>query len=123
VADGTLTAGVPIPGQPLPSPSQGYQSSPPELLVRLDVTYLRQDFSLFQAVADAHPWPEQQRFDYLVRTRVLTDEEADAQRDKLRERGGQLSPYRRATLLALRELTGRDIEPTAEAWQRLLHAE
>ena len=64
-----LTAGVPVPGEPLPSPSLGYESSVPELLVRIDVTYLRQDFSALQAVEDANPWPEMQRFDFLVRTR------------------------------------------------------
>jgi len=31
-----------------------------------------------------------------------------------------LSPYHRAALAALRELTGRDTAPTAEAWRLLL---
>ena len=70
------TVGVPRPDQPLPSPSDGYNNSIPEVLVRLDVTYLRQDFSLLQPVADANPWPEMQRFDFLVRDRVLTGDEA-----------------------------------------------
>jgi len=84
VAPDTLTAAVPVPSEPLPLPSQGYQNSSPDLLVRLDVTYLRQDFSMFQAVADANPWPEMQRFDFLVRTRVLTEKEADTYQEKLR---------------------------------------
>ena len=33
---------------------------------------------------------------------------------------GRLSPYHRAALYALRELTGRDTEPTAAAWRTLL---
>jgi hypothetical protein len=121
VAPDTLTAAVPIPNEPLPSPSDGYRSSSPDLLVRLDVTYLRQDFSVFQPVADASPWPEMQRFDFLVRTRVLAQEEADAYREKLSPgEPGRPSPYHRAALAALRELTGKDTEPTPEAWRRLL---
>jgi hypothetical protein len=116
-----VTAGIPTPGTPLSPPSGGYQSSVPQVLVRIDVTYLRQDFSLRQPVADAHPWPELQRFDFLVRTRVLTEEEAEAYRAKLTPReAGRLSPYHRAILAALRELTGRDAAPTPQAWRELL---
>jgi hypothetical protein len=74
------------------------------LLVRIDVTYLRQDFSAMGAVPGASPWPAQQRFDYVVRKRVLTLAEAN----DLRKRLGGESPYRRAAAQALRELTGRD---------------
>jgi hypothetical protein len=121
VGSEALTAAVPVPGEPLPSPSEGYRTSSPDVLVRIDVTYLRQDFSMFQPVADASPWPEMQRFDFLVRTRPLTDDEADAYREKLtRREPGQLSPYHRVALTALRELTGKDTEPSAAAWRKLL---
>jgi hypothetical protein len=121
VAAETLTASVPTPQAPLPSPSQGYQNSIPDILVRLDVTYLRQDFSMLQAVADANPWPEMQRFDFLVRTRTLTEKEADACREQLATKElGVLSPYHRAAVAALRELTGRDAAPTPDAWRQLL---
>jgi hypothetical protein len=122
VAPDTLTAPVPVPDQPLPTPSQGYGPTfSPDTLVRVDVTYLRQDFSVRQPVADANPWPEMQRFDFLVRARVLTNEEAEAYRAKLdADEPGGLSPYRRAALAALRELTKKDTEPTAEAWRHLL---
>jgi hypothetical protein len=121
VSADAVTAEVPVPGQPLNPPSGGYNTSQPEILVRVDVTYLRQDFSALLAVADANPWPEMQRFDFLVRTRVLSDEEASAYRDKLKRREpGEFSPYQRAALSALRELTGRDTEPTPQAWRRLL---
>jgi hypothetical protein len=127
VSSEALTAPVPVPGAPLPSPSEGYyQPSSSDLLVRVDVTYLRQDFSVYQPVADANPnpWPEMQRFDFLVRKRVLTDEEAEAYRAKLdRREPGRPSPYRRAVVAALRDLTGRDTEPTAEAWRRTLGLE
>jgi hypothetical protein len=108
-----LTAAVPVPGETLPSPSDGYRASSPDLIVRFDVTYLRQDFSALQPVADGHPWPEMQRFDFLVRTRVLSEEEAKQYRDMLtpREPGG-FTPYQRAALTSLRELTGRDTELT-----------
>jgi len=121
VSADAVTAEVPVPGQPLNPPSGGYNTSQPEILVRVDVTYLRQDFSALLAVADANPWPEMQRFDFLVRTRVLSDEEATTYRDKLKPREpGEFSPYQRAALAALRELTGRDTEPTPGAWRRLL---
>jgi hypothetical protein len=121
---GVLTAQVPIPGEPLPMPSgeQAYGNSQSDILVRLDVTYLRQDFSEMQSVADAHPWPEMQRFDFLVRTRTVTDEETQVFRDQLSTREpGRVTPYQRAALAALRELTGRDTEPTARAWRQLLN--
>lgn len=91
------------------------------MLVRVDVTYLRQDFSMLQPVGDAHPWPEMQRFDFLIRTRTLTEEEAAAFREKFgKNEAGRPSPYQRAVLTALRELTGQDTEPTPESWRRLL---
>ncbi len=126
VPDGILTVAVPLTSEPLPKPTMGggYQSTPPptpDVVVRIDMTYLRQDFSLMMPVNDAHPWPEMQRFDFLVRERVLTNGEA-AEIEKSRENAepSQLSPYHRAALFALRELTGRDTEPTAAAWRKLL---
>ena len=61
---------VPTPGQPLP---QLYYQSSTRDAVRAEVTYLRQDFSVMQLVSDRGPWPEMQRFDFLVRTRTLTE--------------------------------------------------
>ena len=119
--ENAITAEVPIPGQPLPLPSQGYRQSSPDLMIRVDVTYLRQDFSTLLPVADANPWPEMQRFDFFVRERKLTAEEATAFRTHLTPREpGVLSPYHRAALAALREMTGKDTAPTAEAWRKLL---
>ncbi len=116
-----LTAEVALQTQPLPQPFEGYRQSTPEIMVRLDVTYLRQDFSAAMPVADAHPWPETQRFDFFVRERKLTAEEAAEYRDKLTPKEeGVLSPYHRAAVAALRELTGKDAAPTASAWRKLL---
>jgi hypothetical protein len=51
---------VPTPGAPLP---ELYYDSQEGTFARADVTYLRQDFSAMQPVADADPWPAVQRFD------------------------------------------------------------
>ncbi len=117
VSEQVTTAEVPRPDQPLPLPSEGYSNSIPDVLVRLDVTYLRQDFSRLLPVGDAHPWPDMQRFDYLVQTRVLTEKEAASMPIP---KAGVLSPYQRTALASLRELTGRDTAPTPEAWRQIL---
>lgn len=120
---GGLTAPVPLPGQNLPTPTThgGYGSfTIPDTLLTFDVTYLRQDFSVKLPVAKAQPWPDTQRFDFLVRTRELTDKEAEAHRALLAKANGAQSPYQRAALASLRQLTGRDAEPTAAAWRRVL---
>ena len=118
-----VTGAVPIPGQPLSPQAQGYDpQTSPDLLVRVDVTYLRQDFSLLQPVKFTAPWPQQQRFDFLVRTRAITADEAQLYRQWRRQRGpGFLAPHQQATLAALRGLTGLDVaEPTAQAWRAAL---
>jgi hypothetical protein len=99
-----LIGELPAPDRPVPlwSASHGNPRVPS---VRADVTYLRQDFSMLQEVAEAAPWPDRQRFDFLVRERVLTDKEAQVYQAEL---GGpeETSPYRQAALSALHELTG-----------------
>jgi hypothetical protein len=111
-----LTAQVPVPSESMVA---YYAPSVPDILVRIDVTYLRQDFSMKLPVADADPWPEMQRYDFLVRTREVSTEEAAAVDELLRPRGPEaLSPYRRAALVALRGLTGLDAEPSAAAWRK-----
>lgn len=118
-----LTAEVPDPSQPLPSLSEGGYGNQgiPDNLVRIDVTYLRQDFSVMLPVKNAAPWPEMQRFDFVARTRTLGDDELKdyvAKFDNLEP--GVLPPNHKAALSALRELTGKDTTPTAEAWRKLL---
>jgi hypothetical protein len=118
---GLITA--PIPSDPPDSPSDGYRGTPsfPDNLVRIDVTYLRQDFSLTQSVKNSQPWPEMQRFDFLVRTRQLTEAEAKEFRTLLaKQQKDQMTPYQKAALTALRGLTGKDAKPTAEAWRKML---
>jgi hypothetical protein len=116
-----LTGAVPIPGEPLPSFSDGYRNSTPELAVRIDVTYLRQDFSVFMKVENAHPWPEMQRFDFLVRTREIgADELVAFGKINASAEEGVLNPYHRVAVQALRELTGRDAAPVGSEWRRIL---
>jgi hypothetical protein len=93
------------------------------LFVRADVTYLRQDFSEVQQVENPGNWPKLQRFDFLVRVRPLTDDEAAARRGREHFVGPpELPASRRATLLALQELTGLDGGLTAASWERALRA-
>jgi len=121
-----LTAETPVPDQPLPSfgSSGGYSGQGiPELLVRVDVTYLRQDFSVMLPVANSAPWPEMQRFDFVARTRVLKDYELQAYKEKFDKlEPGILPPNHRAAVTALRELTGKEAAPTAEAWRKVVSA-
>jgi hypothetical protein len=119
----SLTAQVPLPNEQLPSLSDGGygRSGPPDVMVRIDVTYLRQDFSLLMPVHDAAPWPDMQRFDFLVRSRVLSPKEAEEYRQNAPKAvAGSTTPYQRAVLFALRELTLRDTAPTPQAWRELL---
>ncbi len=118
---GVLTARMPLSNEPLVPGPDGYRgSAPPEFAVRIDVTYLRQDFSLVMKVENARPWPDMQRFDFLVRTRVLTAEEA-AQFEKVFAKQGT-PPSHVAAQTALRELTGQQpADTSAQAWRRLLN--
>jgi hypothetical protein len=135
-----VTAPVPLPSEKLLPFAHYYAHSMPQLSVRVDVTYLRQDFSLLQNVPDAQPWPELQRFDYLVRTVLLTKQQAKTYETKMLIALAQLakqqaatydaklvatfasghSPYQEAALGALRALTGLDAGPTAAAWRKAL---
>lgn len=117
----TLTAGVPLPSEPLGTLAGAYRKRIPDLAVRIDVTYLRQDFSLTLPVADAHPWPEMQRYDFLVRSRELTEEEIGVYRVQFgTSDASRPSPYQRAVVAALRTITGHDAAPSAQAWRTML---
>jgi hypothetical protein len=111
---------VPVPGVAFPTSADYYSRfRSPDLIVRADATYLRQDFSLMQIVADAEPWPAMQRFDFLVRTRVITEREAKAYQTEFADAAA--SPYRQAALNALRRLTGQDAGATAKEWRVALN--
>jgi hypothetical protein len=113
-----LTAQVPNPDESL---TAYYRPSDPDILVRLDVAYLRQDFSMVLSVPGADPWPQMQRFDYLVRTREVTEQEAVMVNKLLQPAAPEvLSPFHLAAHSALRELTGLDLQPTVAAWTAAL---
>ena len=116
---------IPSPGESFPPPTSpdayGGPVPPQGSLIRADVTYLRQDFSVLQPVANAAPWPEMQRFDFLVRTREVNgDELKELVKAKQSRPAGQLSENHQAALRALRELTGKDAGTTAAAWREEL---
>jgi len=85
--------------------------------VRADITYLHQDFSVPQSVANATPWPETQRYDYLVRSRKATEEEVAL---LALQAADSSYPQRNAVLYALSKLTGQDLGTATEAWQEYL---
>jgi hypothetical protein len=122
-AAAVLQGEVPSPAQPLPSISAGYnvKKSNIHLAIRVDVTYLRQDFSRLEKVAHAAPWPEWQRFDFLVREREIGPREVKAYQLWRADQGANFMPVNhRAAITALRALTGRDAAPTADAWRIVL---
>jgi hypothetical protein len=98
---GPLARGIPAPRKE--SPRWDDSNAVFHGRVRADVTYLRQDFSVLQNVAGSDPGPARQRFDYLVRERTLTDQEARAYRAELAANRNP-SPYRLAARQALHEL-------------------
>jgi hypothetical protein len=105
---------VPPVGKPL---SRLYYEEMGGDFVRADTTFVRQDFSVFQAVEEAAPWPARQRYDFLVRRHEATA--AEIARSRRASPAGY--PQRTAVLYALHELTGKDYSAAAgkqkpEAW-------
>lgn len=94
-----LAAQAPVPGSALPSGYDLLRGGTDAILVRADVTYLRQDFSVTLPVSNAKPWPDGQRFDFLVRTREATKEEIEAAKSP-----PATYPQREAVLSAIRSL-------------------
>jgi HEAT repeat protein len=86
------------------------------LLIRGDVTYLRQDFSVQQPVLQPLVPGQLQRFDYLVRTRLITAAEWK-QASKVDHKDDY--QQREAVLFALRSLTNKDAGKSTEAWREL----
>ncbi|MGE3805184.1 MAG: HEAT repeat domain-containing protein [Gemmataceae bacterium] len=117
----TVRGLVPTPGKPLPVQ---YYEGMPGAFVRADITFLRQDFSLMHRVSDASPWPSEQRFDYLVRTRPLAPAEVKERGldpdNKARTEGAELYPQQQAVYFALSKLSGQDLGLEPQAWQEYL---
>jgi len=85
-------------------------------LVRADVTYLRQDFSVMQEVEDSGKWPQMQRFDFFIRSREMSESEAIARKMP----AGAISEYHGSVLAVLRGLTGQDHPVNTAAWLRAI---
>src|SRR5262249_16159620 len=97
---------IPTPGERIPPPSVIYYSPRSgENVVRADITYLRQDFSVKLPVAFSAPWPAEQRYDFYVRVRVLKGVEAMNFRNRI---PAKETAYKTAIVLALKALTGED---------------
>jgi hypothetical protein len=73
-----LRGPIPVPGEPMRQSSYDeLRGSRQGRAVRADVVFFRQDFSVMHRV-NSKNGPEQQRFDYLVRTRQLEPDEVKA---------------------------------------------
>ena len=103
---------VPVPGKPLPSIADYFERG--QTFVRADVTYLRQDFSAKLYVKDHDAWPAEQRYDFLVRSRMLKKEEAQ------KYRAPANSEHKNAVRYALQALTGKDAGLSASSWRQAL---
>lgn len=110
---------IPIPGQDMPPLYYAEQTGQ---FIRADTTFLQQDFSLVQPVANPGKWPGQQRFDYMLRERRATAPEIKLLQGLQKEKK-LTDPYaqRDAVLFALREITGKDAGSRSEDWLLLLN--
>jgi hypothetical protein len=102
---------VPAIDQPLPPSFSTQYYAAGEMLVRADVTYLRQDFSMTLPVADPGPWPREQRFDFFVRTHAAPAEPPGRRHQPAENR------HRVIIVRALREITGKDFGEKADNWR------
>jgi hypothetical protein len=113
-----LSASVPTPGKPLPPVITEYYGGSQGERIRADVTYLRQDFSVKHSVSNHGAWPELQRFDYMVRRRVLTaDEKAKLEIGKKAPPTKATYPQRESVLFALHELSGPHVGSETEEYE------
>jgi hypothetical protein len=117
----SLDAPVPSTQQPLRRRRQYYESprSPTGIFVRMDIVYLRQDFSVTQVVPPSKEsfWPRLQRYDYFIRRKAMSEEEALAW---IAKHPANESLHRKAVLAALRELTSVDAGDQADDWRAIL---
>jgi hypothetical protein len=118
--DGMIRGIAPMPGQPMPPPYEmgmGPATVPNGNFLRADTIFLRQDFSTNLMVKDAAPWPDEQRFDFVVRQRVLPPAKELETEAKTPNAG---FPQREALTYTLRKLTGKDGGDSKEKWEELL---
>jgi hypothetical protein len=97
-----VRGGVPDENSILPPATTPAYYNSSALQVSAATTYLKQDFSLAQKVANPGKWPAMQRFDYFVTTKKV---ESDAMWSYV---PNVKSPYKEAIRFAIRELAGPD---------------
>jgi hypothetical protein len=98
-------------GPRVPGSSGGVWAN--KVLIRADVQFLRQDFSVTLPTDGAYAATVGLRFDFLVRKRPLKPNEV---REWKERPVAPTYPQRESTLYALRTLTGQDAGSSAEAW-------
>lgn len=87
-----------------------------KVLIRADVQFLRQDFSItFPTGSNTN---SNLRFDFLVRTRPTQPDELQKWKDTKKPEFATY-PQRESILYALRKITGQDAGPTTDAWVEL----
>ena len=95
--------------------SSGGVLAQPHSFVRVDITYLKQDYSVILPGQESGPFQGRQRYDLFVRERFSTS--ADLEVAVARHNAG-LTPQQKAVAFALRELTGEAAGPGAANWRR-----
>ena len=96
----------------------GLGADPVPYAVRADITYLEQDFSVVQPVSDPGPWPRDQRFDYVVQNRKVSQAEASSAAQRLSQSPNR---NRNAIIYALRELTGeKPVDNSSDSWKKIM---
>jgi HEAT repeat protein len=101
-------------GPTIPGGSNGVWAS--KVLIRADVQFLRQDFSITFPPSANYSAESGLRFDFLIRSRPATPTEVSEWKYR---RDTSTYPQREAALYALRSVTGQDAGPTTESWLKL----
>jgi hypothetical protein len=114
---------VPVPGED--PPPLYYAEQTGSLFIRADITFIQQDFSVMQPVAQPGKWPGQQRFDFLTRVRPLMNKELKEiakQDEKTLDKIPSFS-QKKSLLFTLRNLTGKDLGKTYDDWKPILQGQ
>ena len=108
-----------VPNWDRPIPRRYYSSGDPKFVsVRADITYLKQDFSVVQPVVNHGPWPDKQRFDFVVQQKPLKPSKVDRTKRKFAK---AKNLNREAIVFALQKLTNQSPEDnSSEAWKAIL---
>src|SRR5262249_37858997 len=80
------------------------------LFIRADITYLKQDFSVPQAVAEPGNWPVHQRYDYFVRVRQVSGVRTPNPKQN------EMYRQKKSVIFALPELTGNNRGQRSRDW-------